>query len=152
MSKCSSDLQFFSLLLTAMHLFLLGWFHSLFEAFLWQVSMALASPTSWALQSNSGFTFKVSSNVLSIQGHPWNMSDLNSFSDHSEISENLFLLFWKPEARVQSCQVLLLSGNGRWPLVQPAFYFWLFPSLLKLGCPESERFFYVGTSCYKLSF
>ena len=53
MSKCSSDLQLFSALLTATNFFLLGWFHSLLAAFFRRYSLAFQ--TSWGLQGNFNF-------------------------------------------------------------------------------------------------
>jgi hypothetical protein len=55
MSKCSLDLQL-SALLT--HFFLSGCLH--------RHPMALASPTSWGLQGNPGFTFTASHNDLPV--------------------------------------------------------------------------------------
>lgn len=49
MSKCSSDLKLLSALLTAVHFFLLGWFHPLLAGFLRKYLMALASPIFWGL-------------------------------------------------------------------------------------------------------
>lgn len=64
MPKSFSDLQLLISLSTAIHFFLLGWFHSLFAAFLRSYPIALASLT-YCLQSIPGFTFTTLCNGLS---------------------------------------------------------------------------------------
>lgn len=71
MSKHFSDCQLFLALLTTTH-FSLGLVLHPVSNSPWQVHQYSASPTSWDLQHNSGFTFKVSCNGLSglpMQGH-----------------------------------------------------------------------------------
>ena len=65
MSKCSSDLQLHSALLTATHFFLLDFFHSLLAVFLGRYPTTLASTIVWGLQGNLGSTFRASCNGLS---------------------------------------------------------------------------------------
>ena len=64
MWKHSSYFQLLSALLTTTYFSLLGWFHSLLAALLSRYPMALASPASWGLQGNPGFTFTASHNGL----------------------------------------------------------------------------------------
>jgi hypothetical protein len=65
MSKCSSELQLLSALLTATHFSLLGWFHLQVAAFLDRNPRTMEPPTSWDLQGNPGFNFTASHNGLS---------------------------------------------------------------------------------------
>ena len=129
MSKCSSDFQLLSALLTAPHFFLLGCFHSLLADILSPYPRALVSLTLRGLHGNAGFFFTASGEGLS--GLPWRdipathlVSGFQRFHNPSLVSLTL-----KPVP----CGKRSLYLNA----FSPASYFQSFPLLPKLGCPRT---------------
>lgn len=119
-----------------------GYFLFLLAALLSRYPMTLLFPTSWSLQCKLHFKFTASSNVLSrppcgdTPTHTW-PQELCKVIIH-----NPFLVFLtlNPGPNRQTWQILLFAENETRPLhsniFSPAFFFWCFSSLHKLGCPE----------------
>lgn len=119
--------------------------------------MSLASPTSWRLQSNLGFTFLASHHGgLSCR----DTSDIHLTSavllSHEGRFYNPLLvsLNLKPGPSGQGCQVLLLDGAGTWPYLpitfDSAFCTWWFSSLFKLSfisLSEVRSLFHLASGC-----
>jgi hypothetical protein len=116
--KYSSVLQLPSALLTAAHFFLLSCFYILIASLLSSYPTALASPISWGLQGNPGFSFTALCKGLS--GPPFRFipdTCLTSVAFLSPGRDSSLLLssILDSKARSISCEVLLLPGDGTWP-------------------------------------
>jgi hypothetical protein len=111
-----SDLKLPSFLLLIIYFFFfLGWFDSLLTAFLHGYLMTLASPTFWGSRDNLGLhsQFHTCPYLMSTQRQLWQIPELVAFLSDTERFHNplLLSLTLKPE-HGQSCQILLLAGDG----------------------------------------
>ena len=121
MSKGFSDLQLLLVLLTANTLLSLKLIPPPVSNFLGKFPLTLASPKSWGLQGNPGFTFTASCIGLSRPSFRENLDTILASAAFltcvGTLFHNLFLLSLtlKSETCDLYCQVLLLAGARTWP-------------------------------------